>query len=922
MPLNLRASDKLQKFNVPVSYRIHDRSGKFLDARNVNSIQDRLDTRYGSSRHNTVALPGAPQSVSFFSKSDGSSYIVAKVGDTLYSVSESGAHTAIKTGLSALTVHRGDTINDRHIINIGSDGLFAWNGTIFSRLGQAKPSVPTVAVSSGGSLITTNAYQVAITFYASSIGFESNYSESAEVTATSPNLQIDVSNIPATADNLFVDKVLIYLKNVTADGEYLYVDEISLGTTTYTITEESLSAEMPPTKNALPPSSGKFTATFNRKLVVYGSDDFPGEGRFSEEDLPDAFNDGDDALIIPIPGKGRPTGLAVGLYSDSVLDPFLVFFKNKSTHVYSEIGDAPKFVTIDDKIGCVSHDTIQVKNGVVYFLSEEGWRAIKNGRFITNEQGEAVTLGAGDIDDIFKSTGYAYEVNRQGLARSFSVYYPTLDQYITWVSEGTNNAYTKAYVYEFDIGGFKPYEFALPATCACIAEDSDGRDVVLFGTAEGYLIKHSIMESRSDVDATGAAVAINAFAVLPWLPDDGDFDATYNFRELILKAIVSDEPVTVKTFVNYDLSTEDEGEYEFTDPSDGFILDESELDVDKFGDERAIKTSRSDINRVGETIAIGFYQNAVDANIALVAMQIDSSKNGNRNSSNDNFDEEGGFDSETQDYFPSVSAAVQEAQAILQQIQALYADFQASAGNTVFAGWSDRFDEAWDSNGIEDTFEKIIQLVYAAPLITLAGAGSGSLREKGTVVSSVLLTATTSKRSNDIGIVRFYRAGVLINTIDPATAAGAAETYTENTDFSDTLSFQAEVDDVLSGGNGPTTVQSNIVTYTFVYPYYYGAGAVGLTAAQVAALTKDVISSDSNVNYGFTSSNGDVYYMAYPASYGPLTSILDENGFETFADWTLRTENITGLDGSPVSYRIYEFNNPVVAGSTDYTFIR
>lgn len=919
MPLNLRASEKIKNFNVGVSYRRNDRSGKFLEARNVNSVQNGLDTRFGTSRHNSVALPGPIRSQSFFTKSDGSQYLLATVGGNLYSVSESGAHFLVAEDFTVNATHRGVTDNDRHIISTSDGGLYSWDGTDFTDLGQTPPNGYALAIASGGSLITTNAYKVVLTFYSSQFGFETNYIEQDAVTATSPNLQIDISNIPSSANNAFIDTVYIYLKNVTTDGEYLFIDEIPLGTTTYSITEESLSTQVAPIDNGMPPDGGAiYLASFNGKTVAAGNTIRKNEVYFSEPNTPDLFNPNDTATTLVIPGRGPVTGLGVGLFSDSVLDPFLAIFKRKSTRIYSEIGGQPKLVTISEEIGCVSHDTIQVKNGVVYFLSEEGWRAISNGRFVVDDQGDAITLGNGDIDDIFKASGYVYEVNRAGLSRAFSVYYPTLDQYITWVSEGANNAYTKAYVYEFNTGGFKPYEFAVPATCAILGEDSDGRDVVFIGTEDGYILKHSIMEAKSDVDSAGDEVAIDAYAVLPWLPEDGDYDASYNYRELILKAVVSDNPITVKTFLNYNMSDPEEGEYDFSDSTDGFILDEDQLDVDTLGDERKLVTRRSDINRVGETIAIGFYQNVVGANMGLVSMQIDSSKNGNRNLSNDNFDEEGGFDSETQNYYPSVSASVQRAEEILAEITSLIGNL----GSVLFQGYSARFDEMWDSNGVEDTFRDILQLQYAAPLIVLTASPAQSLREKGTVVSSVDLAATTTKRSNDIDIVRFYRAGVLVNTIDPATAAGAAEAYTDNTDFSDTITFQAEVDDIQVGGDGPTTVQSNVITYTFVYPYYHGAGVPGLAAASVAGLTKSVISSTASVNKSFTTSNGDVYFFAYPASYGALSSILDENGFETFADWTLRTENITGLDGNPVSYRIYEFNNPVVAGSTDYTFIR
>jgi hypothetical protein len=923
MPLNLRASKKFRDFNTSVSYKIYDQSGKYLDARNVCSIQDRLDTRYGSSRFNTVSLGGPVQSLSSFIKTDGTSYTIAKVGTELISVSATGAHTTIKSGLSASTVHEGVNGNDRHIISVGSDGLFSWDGTTFTQLGQAAPITFTATIASGGSLITTNIYNVVISYYASTIGFESNHSDPEIVTATSPNLKIDLTDIPITADNALVDTIYIYLKNVTADGEYLFIGEIPLGTTTYTIDEESTSADTPETTHDIPGRNildldgtvgGNYLNFFNSCLVYTSSN--KREVYISEEDLPDAFDSTDGAKVFPIAGKGGITGTAVGLYNESVLDPFLVIFKRKSIRIYSEIGNQRKMVVLSEEIGCVSNETITVKNGVVYFLSEEGFRAIANGKLVTDKSGEAITLGNGDIDDIFKTTGYVYEVNRQGMTGAFSVYYPTLDQYITWVSEGLNNAYSKAYTYEFNIGGFKPYEFAVAATCATLSENADGRDIVLFGTSNGFIMKHSILETRSDRNSSNTEVAINAFGVLPWLPEDGDFDATYNNRELILKAVTSENALTVKTFIDYNLSTVESGTTTFSDPNSGFILDVDVLDEGVLGDDRAIVTRRMDINRVGESIAIGFYQSIIGANIGLVAMQIDSSKNGNRNLSNDNEDDEGSFDTEEESYFLSPSQYAELCASYLQQIQQLANSIGSSIGSAVFQGYSARFSEMWDTDGVEDTFNEILQLGYAAPTISLSCSPSQALREKGTSVASVAMSATTVKFSDDITEVTHFRNGVLVDTEAAPIAAGGVETYTNNTAFTDTMTFYSKVYD------GTTLVQSNTVTYSYVYPYYYGTDVPAITAANVALLTKSVIASDANLNESFTTSSGDVFYFAYPASYGALTSILDENGFETFSDWTLRTENITGLDGNPVSYRIYEFNNPVIALTTDYTFIR
>lgn len=237
--------------------------------------------------------------------------------------------------------------------------------------------------------------------------------------------------------------------------------------------------------------------------------------------------------------------------------------------------------------------------------------------------------------------------------------------------------------------------------------------------------------------------------------------------------------------------------------------------------------------------------------------------------------------------------------------------------NGSYEGFSARFNEAFSSTSLDDTIRKILNFAYLAPLISLGASGSGTVREKGTVVASTLLTATTTKRTDPILTLEFRQGTTSLLLEDPAVNPnGGSSSHTYATSFSDNISFNARAFD------GTTTVTSNTVNFTFVYPYFHGTGAPGRTAAQVAAMTKSVITSNANLNRSFTPSDGDVYYFAYPAAYGALTSILDENGFETIADWTLRTENITGLDTTSQSYRIYEFNNPVVAGSTNYTFKR
>lgn len=239
-----------------------------------------------------------------------------------------------------------------------------------------------------------------------------------------------------------------------------------------------------------------------------------------------------------------------------------------------------------------------------------------------------------------------------------------------------------------------------------------------------------------------------------------------------------------------------------------------------------------------------------------------------------------------------------------------------------YSGYSSRFNEAFSSTNLTDTINKILDLSYVPPSISFSASGQSTTREKGDAVTSSTLTANVTKTTDDISEVRFYQGATLLDKQNSGGAipSGGSNTYSWSGSFSDNTTFKAEADDNGASG-GPTTVSASR-TFNFVYPYYVGADSASLAAASVAGLTKRIISSTSNRSESITAGAGEVFYFAYPASYGALTSILDENNFETIGDWTLRTENITGLDGNAVSYRIYEFNNTVTAGSYTYTFKR
>ena len=101
---------------------------------------------------------------------------------------------------------------------------------------------------------------------------------------------------------------------------------------------------------------------------------------------------------------------------------------------------------------------------------------------------------------------------------------------------------------------------------------------------------------------------------------------------------------------------------------------------------------------------------------------------------------------------------------------------------------------------------------------------------------------------------------------------------------------------------------------------YWGAGAIGLSVAQLQSLTTSSLEFTTELPFTYTLTE-QVYYFCYPASLGDLSSILDNNGFETLPGYTKRTESFVFAGLSNVTYNVYEFNNITTEVSFTNTFI-
>ena len=213
---------------------------------------------------------------------------------------------------------------------------------------------------------------------------------------------------------------------------------------------------------------------------------------------------------------------------------------------------------------------------------------------------------------------------------------------------------------------------------------------------------------------------------------------------------------------------------------------------------------------------------------------------------------------------------------------------------------------------------------YVAPSVTLGSSPTQGVYEFGNHQTPIDLTATTVRNSNPITSVIFQRsdngaAFATIFTVPTPAPSGGPELYSDAPPVPPAVSQVATQRYRSTVGDGTATSNSNILQFTYVYPFYYGVGAPGLTGAQIGALTK-IIQTQQNTTRPF-SPVVEVYYFAYPASYPNLTSILDPSSFNITADFTLRPSvTITGLDGSPQTYKVYEFNNLTTQTAFNITF--
>jgi len=234
--------------------------------------------------------------------------------------------------------------------------------------------------------------------------------------------------------------------------------------------------------------------------------------------------------------------------------------------------------------------------------------------------------------------------------------------------------------------------------------------------------------------------------------------------------------------------------------------------------------------------------------------------------------------------------------------------FTNSAATTATVGGIAKGTTFADGTKVTELLEQLLY-PYVKPTVTIKA--DASIHELG-VSTTRTLTVNVTKGSKTITAVKIV-SGSNTYTLE-ATTGSQTQSVTVS---AASTTFSAEVYD----GNSSSASATASVTLTGVNPYYYGVvSAAPTTSDGVKALTK-LVQSKGSKTLGFTTTSSAPHYcFAYPASYGSLKTILDQNGFDNTGDFTKTTVNVTNAAGTSVSYNVYTYNNAVAAGTMKFTF--
>lgn len=201
-----------------------------------------------------------------------------------------------------------------------------------------------------------------------------------------------------------------------------------------------------------------------------------------------------------------------------------------------------------------------------------------------------------------------------------------------------------------------------------------------------------------------------------------------------------------------------------------------------------------------------------------------------------------------------------------------------------------------------ETIIRDMLIKEVAPGLTLTITPSTTLYDKVTeTVSEITLTAVVTKNTYNLSKVDFYLGNVLKHSQEISAAGTYQYTITFDEPTNDDFSVKAIVYDNRSGTPMSNTKSINV---KFTGRSYYGtvSSTTGEPSASIIkALENNVLKDTKNLTYAnITMTYGKIVY-AYPAVYGDLTYIMDEQNNLSYLNSFVKS--VLTIDG--ISYNCY-----------------
>ena len=220
---------------------------------------------------------------------------------------------------------------------------------------------------------------------------------------------------------------------------------------------------------------------------------------------------------------------------------------------------------------------------------------------------------------------------------------------------------------------------------------------------------------------------------------------------------------------------------------------------------------------------------------------------------------------------------------------------------------------------IKDILNKML-FPYVAPTYSakLTYKPTGTLFEKGEKITLTSMTATVTKKSENITEIVFLDNSTVLKTLTNVDSGG---TFTYNFDSGVIINsnitnnrFRVRITDAAN-----KTYYANTSAISFCYPFYYGSiqPNATLNGDLIKSLTKKV-EQKGNKTYSYTTNN-ECMVIAYPVSYGTISKILDQNSFDVTSSFNLSGVVVNCLDGTMQSYYVY-MNNASTVSNFKITF--